>query len=181
MALGDATTTGTFIVNKDSQTGSLLIAAPESGKYVGDPGMMRPVSTETVRITALSDWARENNVVAIDLLKLDLQGYELKALKGSRSLLGRKKIRFIYLEVNFIPAYEGQASLAELYEYCTGMGYRLVGLYPTEFNARRFHYRCGGDILFVLEDLNAFDERSDQPDAAITPYAGSLEKMASGG
>jgi FkbM family methyltransferase len=156
MALGESTADGTFIVNEDSQTGSLLAAARDSGKYVHDPAGMRPAATETVPVVALSDWAAQNGVDSIDLLKLDLQGYELKALEGSRSLLGRKKILFIYLEVNFVPAYDGQAPLGALYDYCTSMGYRLVGLYPNEFNASKFHYRCGGDLLFVLEDLSAF-------------------------
>jgi len=157
LALGEETGTETFVVTADSQTGSLLSPAPGSGRYVQDPRSVQRTSTESVNVAALSDWVQKNDVGAIDLLKLDLQGYELKALKGARSLLSGGRILFLYLEVNFVAAYEGQATLTELYDYCTGSGYRLVGLYPSEFDGRQFHYRCGGDVLFVLEDLKRFD------------------------
>lgn len=156
MAIGADTDVGTFVVNMGSQTGSLLTADQSCGKYVFDPMIMQPASTEEVSIVALQDWVKTKEIHSIDLLKLDLQGYELKALEGARSLLSSQRILFIYLEVNFVPAYEGQAKLTELYDYLTNFGYRLVGLYPSEFSAQYFHYRCGGDLLFVLEDLQGY-------------------------
>jgi FkbM family methyltransferase len=159
-ALGETTAFETFIVNQGSQTGSLLVASQGSEKYVDDPRVMRPVSKERVSTVALQDWVKENAIDSIDLLKLDLQGYELKALEGAKSLLSSKRILFVYLEVNFVPAYEGQATLTALYDYCTNFGYRLVGLYPSEFNAHQFHYRCGGDLLFVLEDLTGYNKKA---------------------
>lgn len=161
MGIGDSTAFGMFISNEGSQTGSFLTASQESEKYVEDPKVMRPVSTEKVSIITLDDWVKSNSIGLVDLLKLDLQGYELKALEGAKSLLSNKRILFIYLEVNFVPAYEEQATLTELYDYCTSFGYRLVGLYPSEFNASHFHYRCGGDLLFVLEDLKEYKKKAN--------------------
>lgn len=48
----------------------------------------------------------------IDILKLDLQGYELEALRGCKNILN--KIKIITLEIAFIEAYEGQALFGDI-------------------------------------------------------------------
>lgn len=64
---------------------------------------------------------------AIDLLKLDLQGYELEALKGCELLLPR--IRCITLEIEFVPLYEKQPLFAEVDLFLRSQGFRLLNLY----------------------------------------------------
>lgn len=154
LALGEADKVVTFYKNYNSQTGSLLAGADGCTKYVDKAEQMQLLEKIDVEMTTLDDWAENNKISSIDLIKLDLQGYELNALMGAKNLLKNKKVNFLFFEVNFVPAYENQAQLSELYEFVTKMGYRLVSLYPSYFNARTFHYRCGGDLLFVLEDLS---------------------------
>ena len=63
----------------------------------------------------------------VDLLKLDLQGYELEALKGCGKLLERIKI--ITTEIEFVPLYEGQPLFGDIDVYLRAHGFRLLNLY----------------------------------------------------
>ncbi len=63
----------------------------------------------------------------IDLLKLDLQGYELEALKGCGSLL--KRIKIITTEIEFVSLYEGQPLFGDIDVYLRSNGFRLLNLY----------------------------------------------------
>lgn len=63
----------------------------------------------------------------VDLLKLDLQGYELEALKGCGKLLERIKI--ITIEIEFIPLYDGQPLFGDIDVYLRAQGFRMLNLY----------------------------------------------------
>ena len=51
-----------------------------------------------VPVLTLDDLALKHNLSAIDFLKLDLEGHELEALKGAKSLFQQNKIRAIAFE-----------------------------------------------------------------------------------
>jgi FkbM family methyltransferase len=63
----------------------------------------------------------------IDLLKLDLQGYELEALKGCGVLLERIKI--ISTEIEFVSLYDGQPLFGDVDVFLRANGFRLLNLY----------------------------------------------------
>ena len=54
---------------------------------VGD--IHRRFNSETITLRRLDDVASELGVDSIDLLKIDVEGHEMKVLEGSRSLLER--------------------------------------------------------------------------------------------
>jgi hypothetical protein len=112
-------------------------------------------STEEVPVYALDDFVPEHINCPVDLLKLDVQGYELMVLQGAARLLGRAAFPLIYLEICYVPQYRGQTSLPDMYSLLYGYGYRLVSTYPSEFDARGYKYRVGGDLLFVHESYGS--------------------------
>ena len=61
------------------------------------------------------------------MFKLDVQGFELEALRGCESLLGR--FEHVYCECSFVPLYEGQALADEVIAWLRERGLRLVGVY----------------------------------------------------
>jgi FkbM family methyltransferase len=63
----------------------------------------------------------------VDLLKLDLQGYELEALKGCGKLLERIKI--ITIEIEFVPLYDGQPLFGDIDVFLRAHGFKLLNLY----------------------------------------------------
>ncbi len=76
-----------------------------------------------------------------DFLNIDLQGAELKALKGMGKFMDQ--IKWIYLEVNFDHVYEGCALLPEIDEYLGALGFKRVELKWASQNL------TWGDALFI--------------------------------
>jgi FkbM family methyltransferase len=80
-----------------------------------------------------------------DIIKLDLQGYELEALRGALGLLGG--VRAILVEVSFKALYEGQPLASEVRQWLADRGFALEGLYaPWMDDLGRL---VSGDALFV--------------------------------
>ena len=53
---------------------------------------------ETVRLSTIDDYCKENDIEKIDLLKLDVEGHELKILQGAHEMLAADKISNIQIE-----------------------------------------------------------------------------------
>jgi hypothetical protein len=58
------------------------------------------------------------------LLKLDVQGFELSALRGCGELLAR--FDFVYVEASFVELYVGQALASEVLAHLLSQSFRLV-------------------------------------------------------
>lgn len=54
--------------------------------------------SEEIKIETIDSFCNKNNLESIDILKIDIEGHELYALKGAKDLIKNKKIRFIQFE-----------------------------------------------------------------------------------
>jgi FkbM family methyltransferase len=61
-----------------------------------------------------------------DLIKLDVQGYELDSLKGGRLTLESAEV--VLTEVNFIPIYDGAPLVREVMEFFADAGFRAYDI-----------------------------------------------------
>ena len=52
----------------------------------------------SVPVTTLDNYCHENSIDHIDLLKLDIEGYEFNALQGTRDLLSRRAVSIVQFE-----------------------------------------------------------------------------------
>ena len=111
------------ISNNGSQSSSVLelgthkIAHPEV-HYVKD----LPVKMN--RIDTLFPWGMEGSLSGCDFLNIDLQGFELPALKGMSNLL--YKFKYAYLEVNKDHLYKGCALIGEIDDYMKDFRFKRV-------------------------------------------------------
>lgn len=58
------------------------------------------IAPTPVHITTLDQFACENDIDQVDLLKVDTEGHELEVLKGAAGLLKRRAIRVVQFEFN---------------------------------------------------------------------------------
>jgi SAM-dependent methyltransferase/glycosyltransferase involved in cell wall biosynthesis len=93
-----------------------------------DKGMADSVvitNSHKVKQITIDSYCRENKISHIEILKMDIQGSELNALKGASSLLQDAKIDLIYLEVTFTEIYETQSNYFEIASFLHKKNYEL--------------------------------------------------------
>ncbi|MBF0258174.1 MAG: FkbM family methyltransferase [Desulfamplus sp.] len=61
----------------------------------------------------------------IDILKLDVQGFEFNVLQGAESLLREGKVDIIYCEMTFAETYTNQTRFIDLVSYLNKFNYEI--------------------------------------------------------
>ena len=84
-----------------------------------------------VPVTTLDSYVEGHGIRRLDLLKIDVQGYDLEVLRGASQLLTQHRVETILIEVNFIQMYVGQGSFGEIERYLRDAEYGLLCLYET--------------------------------------------------
>jgi FkbM family methyltransferase len=89
--------------------------------------------TESVDIEmrALDEYVAEKGWDAVNVLKINAEGYDLAVLRGGRGLLDSGRIHLIFTEMLFRSQYTGQGSYMDTLAFLTECGYSLVGFYET--------------------------------------------------
>jgi len=145
VAIGEVNGVTTLRVTRDSTGASLLPPRAEMRDLIGGNWSVEtevecPMRTLDSLVASLPE---------ISLLKIDVQGYEKKALAGGAETLA--KTRFLLIELNYMPQYAGGSWFAEIHELLTGkFGFVLVNATkPLCLNGRA----SMSDGLYVNEKL----------------------------
>jgi len=109
-------------VSAHDDSSSLLPISQNQVEFA--PGTQE-VGSEDVVLAPLEQFVKADDIAQPALLKLDVQGFELEALKGCEALLTR--FGHVYVEVSFFPLYEGQVLAAELIEWLAARGFHVCG------------------------------------------------------
>ena len=84
-----------------------------------------------VDCTTLDNFCSDRDIHQIDVLKIDTEGFDFEVLKGARSMLSRRAIKFVYFEFNDISP-RGDASggaLEPIDKFIRPLGYRFIASY----------------------------------------------------
>ncbi len=95
-----------------------------------------------VKVVPLDTWCETHGLPPPDLIKLDLQGYELQALRGGIRQLAHA--RAVILELSFQELYTGQPLAGEVIAELENWGFRLEA-FATDVR--------GGETLLQLDAL----------------------------
>lgn len=125
-AVTDTSGKRTFFVNENPDTNSLY-KSQEAGLSSDKQAQNKYVID--VDAISLNDFCANEKIQKIDILKMDIQGGELGALKGATNLLEKKQISLIYLEAFFIPQYQEQPLFQDLLGFLFDTGYQLQDIY----------------------------------------------------
>jgi FkbM family methyltransferase len=85
------------------------------------------VGTESIEIRRPDDVLPVDDLAGPVFVKIDVQGFELEALKGMPRLLA--KAAAVYIEVSFVPLYTGQPLASEIIDFMHGAGFEIVGVH----------------------------------------------------
>lgn len=82
------------------------------------------VGMADVEVAPLGDFLESREMAGPNLLKIDVQGYELEVLKGAQDYLDRFDV--IYVEASFMQLYEGQPLACDVIDTLRRAHFRLV-------------------------------------------------------
>jgi FkbM family methyltransferase len=142
-AVGRADGTATIRVIASRHSSSLLPISPDSGKLFGMP--MHQVGTLAVPMRTLDSIFKACGLSTLDLLKVDVQGYELEAFAGGVDTLARTRV--IVSEVSFFEHYLGQPLFESVYTYLKEAGFDLRSTFGWSYDPDGMPLQC--DAVFI--------------------------------
>lgn len=122
IALADKDGSMDFYVSNGASTASSSLLEPK--EHLNDHPDTVFTNKITVTTRALDSWAAENNIKKIDMLWLDMQGFELKMLKASEAILN--SVTVIHTEVSTRETYKGVESYNEYRAFLESKGFKVV-------------------------------------------------------
>jgi FkbM family methyltransferase len=84
---------------------------------------------QSIQLTTLDAYLEETKVDCVDMLKIDVEGHELKVLQGASAALLDGRIRCVQFEYGGCFLDSG-ATLKEVYELLSLYGYKIFRLLP---------------------------------------------------
>jgi FkbM family methyltransferase len=136
LAMGDTAGTSTMHLTHSAGSNSIVRVGSATGAV--------EVSIDTV-----DGFADRHTTGTIDLLKIDVEGYELQVLRGASQRLSEGRIRFVFAECVFSPNSEmPHTSFFDLHRMLDEAGFCFVTYYAEGFNLR---LGCAlGNVLYAL-------------------------------
>jgi FkbM family methyltransferase len=106
-------------------------------------------ASESVQTVSLDEFCADQAIASIDLLKLDIQGHEAKALKGAARLLQQGSIGTVFIELNWSAVPNTVCPATESLVLLERAGYQFAK--PD----RPLHWRPAGDWMRAITDVIA--------------------------
>ena len=114
--------------------------------WEGNPlSTQKEVKVETITI---DKYCEQHNIERIDILKIDVQGNELKVLQGAKRMLKEKRVSLIFTEISIAPNYKEQSEIDEVIKLLRENKYRIFNFFKMKHKEGQL-IEC--DVLFHVE------------------------------
>lgn len=155
-----------FVADKSQANGRLV--AYSSWKIDGSAAGAHPVhggtaqSTATAEVLTIDDFCQTKRIPAVDLIKIDTDGHELRVLRGARETLEKSRPYLIF-EAGLYTMAENDVSFEQYDDYLSPFGYQLISSRSgREVTRENFETEIPSqstiDIVAVPPELNSRDE-----------------------
>jgi FkbM family methyltransferase len=140
--LGSATGELTFHENDWSDMSSFLPLGPS-----GWGNVSRKIK---VPVTTVDEYAAENGIDHIDLLKIDTPGFDFEVIKGAAAMLTAGRIDLVLAKIIIDAVYVGIPRFDQIYGFMAHRGYAVTGIYD---QLRRGKILCWFDAMFASPEV----------------------------
>ena len=131
--------TNFYITNREDSSSFLKPTQIKMDKY-------KTKQIQKISITKLDEIIKKSEIKRPSIMKLDVQGYELEVLKGSKKLL--KNIDFIITEISFKKIYKNQVNRKRLFKFLNNNNFKSKKILNiSKMNNKLFQ----GDELFARD------------------------------
>ncbi len=145
IAIGDSVVeSDTFYITENEGSSSLLRPRRSANRFWKDTPLLIQKKVN-VRVKTIDKYCEEQNINKIDILKLDVQGNEMKVLNGASRMLRDKSIKLIFTEISIAPNYKNQSEIDEVVNLLRSHGYRIFNFFKMKHMGGKL-IEC--DVLF---------------------------------
>jgi len=153
VAIGPSSGSVTLHLSQRDDSSSLLpISERQEQVFPGTGG----IGTQMIEQRTLGGQLKAEALEPPALLKIDVQGFELEALRGCADQLHR--FAWIYVECSFVELYAGQAVADQVIAWLRKRGFALRGFYNATYD--RGGCSVQADLLFARHGSRPEPERA---------------------
>ena len=91
----------------------------------GQVTSIEDLNSSRIKVKRIDKFCLKKDISQIDLLKIDVEGYELSVLEGSGNLIQQNSIKAILLECDFNKEDTQHSYFFDIYEYLVPQNYRI--------------------------------------------------------
>ncbi len=104
-----------------------------------------------VKTITLDKFCKEKNIKKIDLLKIDVEGFEAQVLKGSKELLRNKSINMIIFEYSSVLLEKQKKDKKEVMNFLHNYDYQIFKLDGTKVNEDNINNLIQEDLYAIYK------------------------------
>jgi FkbM family methyltransferase len=126
---------GTADLHTTVSPGSTSLFTPGERLKEIDPHGVTLKSSEKVQVVTIDHWVENHGSPAIQLMKFDIQGGELRALRGAACVLQNSTL-LVYTEILFNPLYKNGSIFCEIDLFLREYGFVLYDIYKPKYDPK---------------------------------------------
>jgi FkbM family methyltransferase len=139
MALGSKKEQRSMLIRDDSELNTLVSSGTGADAS----------RTETIEISTVDEIVALNNISHLDLLKMDVQGWEMEVIRGASNLIANQNLMFVFAETTFSSSETEMQQFGELHACLERNGFTLCGFYDLMRYGPRKEFVLFSNALYV--------------------------------